>query len=191
MSAVFYYDVFSPYVYMSAERIDGLLPDADWRPIDVFSLRKLNGRSAWVFSDERPERMREIETRAAGYGLPPITWPQRFPGDLRALGLAATVSKEEGREREFALAVGRAIYARGAADASEPAELGRIADEAGLDSEHVLSRMREPAIEAQLTARIEEAHAAGAPGVPTFVVDGEVFWGDDRLDEAAMAAAPG
>lgn len=185
---VFYYDAFSPYAYMAAERIDRLIPQADWRPIEAFALFELNGRKSWVFSDERTARMAEVEQRAAGYGLPPILWPDRFPADLHGLATAATVAKRAGRERELALGVWRAIYASGV-DASTPRELGRIATEAGLDPDHLLHAMHEPEAEDELRARIEEAHRLGVPGVPAVVVDGEVFWGDDRLAEAAEAAA--
>lgn len=184
----FYYDVFSPYAYMAAERIDRVMPEADWRPIEVFALFKLNGRTSWVFSEERTARMREIEQRAAHYGLPPIRWPDRFPADLHGLATAATVARQEQRERAFSLGVWRAVYVRGV-DASAPQELRRIAEEAELDPDDVLRRMRRPEVEDELRARIDEAHQLGVPGVPTVVVDGEVFWGDDRLTDAAEAAA--
>ena len=172
---------------MAAERIDSVLPEADWRPIEVFALFKMNGRTSWVFSDERTERMREIEQRAARYGLPPIRWPDRFPADLHGLATAATVAKHARRERGFSLGVWRAVYARGV-DASTPDELRRIAEEAEIDPDHLLRAMREPAVEEALRARIEEAHRLSVPGVPSVVVDGQVFWGDDHLTKAAEAA---
>lgn len=184
-SPLFYYDVFSPYAWMSAERIDGLVPGADWRPIQNWRLLKLTGRPPWVFTDERAGRMKEIEERAAAYGLPPVRWPTAIPEDLPRLATGATAARRKGCAQPFALGVMRAIYVDGI-DATAPGELARIAAEVGLDAGRFERVMAEPETEAQLTAEIEEAHRLGVPGVPTVVLDGEIFWGDDRLDEAAQ-----
>ena len=65
---------------------------------------------------------------------------------------------------------------------------GSRADEAALVGQYDdLSAVAE--VEEELRARIEEAHRLGVPGVPCLVVDGEVFWGDDRLADAAAVAA--
>ena len=173
---------------MAAERIGSVLPEADWRPIFFGGLLKLNGRTSWFFSDERESRMAEIEERAARYGLPPITWPTRMWTDLLGLARAATVAKREGREVPFSLAGFRAIYAEGR-DASEPAELRRVAADAGLDPDAVLSAIGDQGVKDELRHHTEEAHRKGVPGVPAVVVGHRVFWGDDRLAEAAASAA--
>ena len=183
----FYNDLASVYGWMAVERIDGLIPDAEWKPIYLFGLFKLNGRSSWVFSDERGERMREIERRAARYGLPPVQWPANLPSNLVGLGRAATVARREGRVREFSLAATRTIWVHGR-DPSEPDELRRIAADAGLDPDMLLSRMTDQDVKDELRATTDEAYARGVPGVPTVVVGDRVFWGDDRLEEAAQHA---
>ncbi|MFL5894708.1 MAG: DsbA family protein [Thermoleophilaceae bacterium] len=183
----FYYDISSVYAYLAAERIGSLIPEADWRPIYVFGLRKLNGRVAWILTDEREPRMREIEQRVQRYGLPPISWPTTLPENMVGLGRAAVVAKRLGREREFSLAAMRALYADGA-DPSTPEELARLARTAQLDERELLAGIADDAVKDELRAATDEAHALGVPGVPAVVVDGEVFWGDDRLDEAARAA---
>lgn len=172
---------------MAAERIGELIPDAEWRPIYAFALFKLNGRTPWVLTDERPARLREIQERAAGYGLPPIRWPQGLPERNIDLVRAATVAKHEGREEDFALATFRAIFLEGG-DPSRPDALRRVASQAGLDPDAVLARIGEQDVKDEVRAAIDEAHARGVPGVPTVTVGDEVFWGDDRLDEAAAAA---
>jgi len=58
---VFYYDISSVYAYLAAERIGNVLPEAEWRPILLGGLFKLNGRTTWFFSDDREARMAEIE----------------------------------------------------------------------------------------------------------------------------------
>ena len=184
---LFYYDLFSPYAYMAAERIGSMLPEADWRPIFLWGLFKLNGRSTWVLTDEREPRMAEIDKRAAAYGLPPIRWPTGVLASVLDLARAGTVAKREGYEVPFSLAAFRAVYAEGR-DPSEPDELRRIAAEVGLDDAQLLADLGDPNVKDALRRTTEEAHARGVPGVPTVVVGDAVYWGDDRLEEAAQAA---
>lgn len=184
---VFYYDISSAYAWLAAERIRERLPDADWRPILLGGLFKLNGRRSWFFGDERERRMAEVEERAARYGLPPIRWPSAWPSNVLDLARAATVARHAGREVEFALAGFRAIFVEGR-DPSEPRQLEALAAATRIDPRELLEGIARQEIKDELRRTTEEAHAAGAPGVPTVVVDGQAFWGDDRLDEAAAAA---
>ena len=186
-SAVFYYDLSSPYSWLAAERMREAIPDADWRPIFIGGLFKLNGRSSWLFGDDREPRMREIEERAERYGLPRVRWPAGLPSSILDLARAATVAKRDGREVDFALAAFRTAFVDGR-DASEPRRLESLAAETGLDARDLLDSIGRQDIKDRLRETTEEAHAAGAPGVPTVVVGGEAFWGDDRLDDAAAAA---
>ena len=184
---VFYYDLSSAYSWLAAERIRELIPDADWRPVFLAGMFKLNGRSSWLFGDEREARMREIEERAERYGLARVRWPAGLPSSVLDLARAATVSKREGREVEFALAAFRAAFTEGR-DVSEPRRLEALANASGLDARELLEAIGRQEIKDRLREATEEAHAAGAPGVPAVVVGGEAYWGDDRLDEAAAAA---
>ena len=172
---------------MAAERIGELLPDADWRPIYLFGLFKLNGRSSWVLSDEREPRMAEIERRAESYGLPPVRWPVALQENVVGLARAATFARRRDRVVPFSLAAFRAIFVEGR-DPSRPDELRRIASEAGLDPEELVRGIADPQVKDELRATTDEAHRRGVPGVPTVVVGDRVFWGDDRLDEAASYA---
>lgn len=136
-SAVFYYDLSSPYSWLAAERMREAIPDADWRPIFIGGLFKLNGRSSWLFGDDREPRMREIEERAERYGLPRVRWPAGLPSSILDLARAATVAKRDGREVDFALAAFRTAFVDGR-DASEPRRLESLAAEAGLDARDLL-----------------------------------------------------
>lgn len=187
MAATFLYDASSIYAYMAAERIDDLIPDADWRPILVAGLWKLNGRSSWFLDDEeRAKRLPEIEERAARYGLPPVKFPGAMPADNLGLARAATFARRKGAVKPFSLGALRSIYADGL-DPSTPEHLQRLALECGLDPAGVFAARGDESVKDELKAASEEAHSLGVPGVPAVVVDGEVFWGDDRLDEAAAA----
>jgi 2-hydroxychromene-2-carboxylate isomerase len=185
----FYYDISSPYAYLAAERMSTVLPDADWQPILIGGLFKLNGRTSWVFSDERESRMAEIEERAKRYGLPPITWPMGLPDNQLGLQRAATVAKRHERAAGFALEAFRATYVRGI-DPSSDEGLREVAAAVDLDGDALIAGIAEQDVKDELRRTTERAHEQGVPGVPTVVVDGEVFWGDDRLEEAAAAAGP-
>jgi len=69
--------------------------------------------------------------------------------------------------------------------------VARIAQEIGLDGPALLQAAQEPAIKDALRRRVEEAIALGVFGAPTIVVDGEVFWGNDRLPQIERWLASG
>lgn len=188
MAAVtFYYDPTSPYAWMAAERIGDLIPDADWQAVYGLGLVKANGRTPWVFTDERDSRLAAIEKRAAGYGLPPIRWPVSLGERIVDVARATRVARRSGREQEFALAAARARFTEGR-DTSRPDELRALASQVGLDGDDLLAAIAEDAVKEEVRAATEEALGRGAPGIPTTFVADEAFWGDDRLDEAAAAA---
>ena len=79
-----YFDVGSPYAYLAAERLPALLPEpVTWQPVLLGGLFRLTGRSSWALGDYRRRQagMAEIERRTRRYGLPPMRWPDPWPGD--------------------------------------------------------------------------------------------------------------
>jgi 2-hydroxychromene-2-carboxylate isomerase len=130
--------------------------------------------------------MAEIERRAEAYGLPPLRWPDPWPTSSLAAMRAAVHAKRTGREREFAAAAFRTAFAQGH-DLGETGNVLAAADAAGLDPAEVERAIAEPAVKDELHAATAAAHARGVFGVPTLAVAGELFWGDDRLEEAAAA----
>jgi 2-hydroxychromene-2-carboxylate isomerase len=190
-AAVFYYDLMSPYAYLSAERIDRVLPQPPvWQPVLLGGLFKHTGRSSWAVGDEerRQNGIREIERRAAKFGLPPLRWPERWPtSSLHAMRLAVH-AKRVGREREFASAAFRTAFAEGR-DLGELENVLAAARGAGLDDAE--AALADPDVKDELRAVTDEAASRGVFGVPTIVVGDELFWGDDRLEEAAAAVERG
>jgi 2-hydroxychromene-2-carboxylate isomerase len=154
-------------------------------------LFKLTGRSSWALGDfERRRRgMEEVERRAASYGLPPVRWPDPWPDDYLAAMRVATFARREGRTREYALAALRTAFR----DGRHLGELGAVLDAAsaaGLDPEAARAALGDQAVKDELRAATDGAHALGVFGVPTVAAVGELYWGDDRLDEAAAALRP-
>jgi 2-hydroxychromene-2-carboxylate isomerase len=99
---------------------------------------------------------------------------------------AAVHAQREGREREFADAAFRKSFADGG-DLSDPRNVLSAAEAAGLDPRAVEAAVRDPVVKDELRAATETAHATGVFGVPTVAVGDRLFWGDDRLEEAALA----
>jgi 2-hydroxychromene-2-carboxylate isomerase len=192
LQASFYFDLGSPYAYLTAERLARAPePLIEWRPISLGGLFKLNGRSSWALAGElsREQGIAEVEQRARDYGLPPVGWPEPWPGNYLMAMRAATFAYARGRGEEFTLQAFRDAFAD-ARDLSIPANVLDAAERAGLDRDDVEAATQEPAIKQALRSATDDAHAAGVIGVPTLAVDGVLFWGDDRLAEATALVRP-
>ena len=186
--ARFFLGAMSPYSWLSAERIDELLPAAEWHGIFLGGVFKANGRSSWGLSERREQGMAECEARAERYGLGPIRWPEPWPTSDLSIARAMAYAAREGRLKSFALAAMRLAFLEAGelGDTHTVLEAGR---RAGLDAAALADALSDPQVKAALREETDAAIAAGVFGVPTVIVEGEAFWGDDRLEEAAAAAA--
>jgi 2-hydroxychromene-2-carboxylate isomerase len=186
----FYFDLGSPYAYLTAERLARVLPEPiAWQPLSLGGLFKANGRSSWALGDRerRQAGIAELERRARDYGLPAIRWPQPWPGNYLMAMRAATFAFTVGRGRELTLEAFRGAFAAGE-DLSMPAHVLDAAERAGLDRGETEAATQDPEIKQALRAATDAAHALGVIGVPTIAIEGELFWGDDRLEQAAARA---
>jgi 2-hydroxychromene-2-carboxylate isomerase len=191
--AAFYFDLGSPYAYLAAERVSGLFAEAgleqpEWRPILLGGLFKLHGRESWARGPGREEGMREVERRASEYGLPPLVWPPGWPGNMLAAMRAATFAKQTGRTVSFALAAFRQAFAAGR-DLSDPDNVLIAAAACELHPNAVTAALATAAVKDGLRRATDEASELGVRGVPTLVVGSEIYWGDDRLEDALAAAS--
>ena len=191
--ATFYFDLGSPYAYFAAERVTAVFADAgaespEWQPILLGGLFKRFRRDSWANGPGREEGLRECERRAQAYGLPPIRWPDAFPGNTLLAMRAATFAKEIGRTVSFSLAGFRQAFAAGR-DLSEPDSVLLAAAASELHPKALLAAVERDAIKGRLRDATERAGDLGVVGVPSVVVGGEVFWGDDRLSAGAAAAS--
>ena len=183
----FYFDVGSPYAYLASERVGALLPEpVAWQPVLLGGLFKLTGRSSWALGDyqRRETGMAEIERRARGYGLPPVRWPDPWPSDYLAAARACTYAFAVGRGREFACSAFASKFQRGN-DLRITAHVLDAARDAGLARADVEAAIQDPSIKQALRSATDAAHERGVFGVPTVAVGDELFWGDDRLEDAA------
>jgi len=186
---VFYFGAMSPYSWFAAERIEQILPQARWRGVLAGAVFKQNGRVSWGLTDDRVAGMADCETRAAAHGLGPIHWPDPWPtSDLLVARAMAACEQSEAQLRSFALTAMRLAFLEGA-DLGERAAVLEAARRSHIDERELQEALEDPHVKDRLRAVTGEAVQAGVFGVPTVLVGGELFWGDDRLDGAAAAYA--
>lgn len=191
--ATFYFDLGSPFAYLTAERLDEILPEpVTWQPLSLGALFKLNGRSSWALAEpsSREVGMAEVEDRARAYGLPSVRWPDPWPANYLYAMRAATYAFQIGQGRAFTIAAFRHAFAHGH-DLAIPAHVLQAAEQAGLDTSAVDEATQDPQIKLALRSSTDAAHELGVVGVPTIAIDDEIFWGDDRLGDATAALGRG
>jgi len=190
--AVFYFDLGSIYSYLAAERISRLFGDAEltqpeWQPILLGGIFKTYGRSSWMLGAEREQGMRECERRAREYGLMPVVWPDPVPGNTLHAMRVATYAKSIGRSVSFALAAFRQAFA-GGRDLTDPDNVAIAAAACEMHPNAIAKAAASDGVNRKLIAATERAGELGVRGVPTVRVGEQIFWGDDRLEEAVAAA---
>jgi 2-hydroxychromene-2-carboxylate isomerase len=179
-TAVFHYDVGSPWCWLAGERVThvlGLVPV--WQPVLAAGLPGA-GAAAPV---DRPA----VDAAAAAQGLPPPRWPEPFPFDSELAMRAATFAKQIGKVVSFSLAAFRQAYAAGR-DLTDPDNVMLAAAACELHPNALTKAVQTQGVKDALREATEEAAARGVIGVPTVVVGDQAYWGDDRLGEAAQAA---
>jgi 2-hydroxychromene-2-carboxylate isomerase len=189
--AVFYYDLNSPYSWLAAERINSVLPEPPvWQPISYSHVIRHTGVSPWSVKPGRESGMAEIERRAKERGLEEVRWPEGWPVDTVPLaGLRAAVfAAEIGKVVAFSLAAFRQQFHAGRA-MSDVDNVVLAAAACEMHPNAVLQAIERESIKERLTAATQEAIDRGVTGVPTVAVADELFWGDDRLEDAAAAAS--
>jgi 2-hydroxychromene-2-carboxylate isomerase len=190
--STFFFDLGSPYAYLAAERVSGLFTEAgleqpEWQPILLGGLFQRYGRDSWGNGPGRTDGMAEVERRAAAQGLPPIAWPEPWPGNMLTAMRAASFAKQTGRTVAFSLAAFRQAFAAGR-DLSDPDNVAIAGAACELHPRALLKAVQTDVVKRGLREATERAGELGVRGVPSLLVGGEVFWGDDRLQDAVEAA---
>jgi 2-hydroxychromene-2-carboxylate isomerase len=160
--------------------------EVDWRP---FLLGPIFAKQGWttspfnIYPAKGRYMVRDIERVAQARGLG-FRMPERFPANSLGAGRLAMLGRQEGWAPAFSRAVFEAEFARGEDISSEPVLANALAT-AGLDAARVLPRGSDTSVKEALKAQTAEAERLGIFGAPSFVTaDGELFWGDDRLEHA-------
>ena len=193
----FYYDFSSPYSYLAAERISGVFAEAgvdqpEWQPISFGHVIRAIGKTPWSMLPDgpNPSDLAEIQRRAGERGLPEVRYSKGWPTESYSLTpiRAATFAKQSGRVVSFSQAAFRQHFA-GGKDLSDVDNVLIAAAACELHPKAVLKGIETQAVKDQLKAATDEAIERGVSGIPTVAIGDELFWGDDRVEEAANAAS--
>jgi 2-hydroxychromene-2-carboxylate isomerase len=192
----FYLDFASPYAWLALDRIEALARERgralEWRPMLVWAVLKAQGvpppldapaKRAYLFAD--------MVRSAAFYGVA-YRHPENLPLSAhRAARLFHALAVEDvARATAFGRAVLRGFFAEGV-DIADPAALARLAARQGVDAETAAAAMDGPVGRERLAATIAAAVADGVCGSPSFLVDGELFFGADRVAQIAWRLGGG
>jgi 2-hydroxychromene-2-carboxylate isomerase len=184
----FWFTMGSTYSYLSVMRLTEVERQNDisfrWRPFHLLIILQEMKHIPFADKPAKSRYMwRDIERRAQMYGLP-VKLPAPYPAkqSIKA-NLVALVGMDEGWGRDFVRTAYRRWMQEGQETGSEP-NVSASLREIGQNPAHVLALADSASTNARLLAETEAAKALGIFGSPTFAVGGEIFWGDDRLDDA-------
>ena len=189
-----WFDFASTFSDLTAMRIETVAKDRGidlvWRP---FLLGPIFARQGWdtspfnLFPAKGRYMWREMERLCEDMGLP-LTVPDPFPQNGLMAARIAHAGRLEPWIGSFVRAVYMAEFGEGR-DISDEGLLAGILLELGLDAKALLAKAESIEVKIGLRAAVAEAEAAGVFGAPSFVTgDGELYWGNDRLEDAVECA---
>lgn len=187
----FWFEFASTYSYLSAMRIDA---EAEARGVDViwkpFLLGPIFKAQSWdtspfaIYPEKGENMWRDLERRAEKYAIPFDRSAEKlFPQNSVLAARAAIACLHEEWGREFCRYVFRAAFVDGR-DISDPTTIADCIESAGGLVQIYMHMAHSHTQKNTLREHVEEAQSRGIYGAPSFIVDGELFWGDDRLEDA-------
>jgi len=181
----FYFDYGSPFSYIAHTRLPEMLRrtggEAHYRIMLLGGVFQLTGNSSPAFNPLKwPNSQRDLERYLKKYRVPYQPNPH-FPVNTLKAMRGAVVAEADGILPRYTEAVFAGMW-RDALKMDDEAVLARVLDAAGIDAARLLRRIAEDAVKQQLKSYTEAAVKRGVFGAPTFFVEGEMFFGQDRLD---------
>lgn len=192
----FYFDFSSPYGYFASTRIDALGAkhgrEVAWRPILLGMAFKVTGGQPLPTLPLKGDYGKHDMARCARYYGIPFRIPMQFPVATQAPGRAFywAADQDAKKAKQLAAALFRA-YMEEDRDISSPETTAEVAAAAGYAREAVLAAVKSPEMKERLVNESQAALDKGIFGSPFIVVDGELFWGMDRLEQVDKWLATG
>ncbi len=186
----FWYSIGSTYTYLSTQRLNDIANqkniEFEWCPFSVRS-RMIEMENVPFMAEKKRDKIdymwRDVQRRAIFYGFDAKV-PAPYP--LKEFDLAnkvAILGKDQGWIKEYTILTYKKWFLEHLEPGSEP-NLSSSLKEIGLDSESVIKMAQTDEIEQKYLQNTEMAKNKGIFGSPTFIVENEVFWGDDRCEDA-------
>jgi 2-hydroxychromene-2-carboxylate isomerase len=198
-----FYTLSSPWAYLGGPKLQDIVRRHRAKLVlKPFDFQEVVPKTGGVPIRTRPQPRRDYHAvelaRWRDYlGLPLNLTPRHYPMANPApnwnkhAGWMVIAAQQAGLDAfPLSHAILRALWAE-EADISDPATRRRIADENGYDGAALLAAEGSEAVQAEYRANGEEAERLGVFGSPTVIIDGELFWGQDRLDFVDRALALG
>ncbi|WP_274631168.1 2-hydroxychromene-2-carboxylate isomerase [Arvimicrobium flavum] len=181
----FYFDFASPYAYFSIQEVEAIGREigraVEWRPVLMWAILKAHGIFPPMDSPAKRTYLINDMKRSAAFMRVPYVHPVKLPLSSH-LAARLYYSVEGARDRALAERLFRAFFLE-QEDISREDVLIRIAGDLGMDESQAVEGMKGAAARARLERAVEEAIADGVVGSPFFSVDGEGFFGADRLSQ--------
>ena len=185
----FWFEFASTYSYLSVMRIGHEAQkrgvDVIWKPFLLGPIFKAQGWQTSPFSiyPEKGQNMwRDVERRAEKYGLA-FKRPNTFPQHSVLAARVAIVALRTHWGTDYCREIYKAQFASGF-DISDPKIVEACVERAGGEAGKTMILANRSDQKEALRATVDEARSRGIYGAPSFIVDGELFWGDDRLEDA-------
>lgn len=186
----FWYEFASTYTYLSVMRIEDLARNAGvevrWRPFLLGPFFKARGRKTSPFVEQKEKgryMIRDMERMCAARGLD-FRMPNPFPQLSLYVARLALLGADEGWAGRFSRLVFTEQFTNNM-QLDDKTALGECLTAIGLDADTLMAKIETPEIKERLRTQTGDALALGLFGAPSFVTEvGELFWGDDRLEQA-------
>jgi len=188
----FYFDFSSPYGYLASTRVEAIAQkhnrEVVWHPILLGAVFKVSGQAPLTSYPLKGNYAIHDFDRAAREHKTPYNQPNPFPiGAVAASRTCCWINASEdanvnNKLTPFVHATFKAYYVEGR-DISKAEEVLAIAEAVGLDKDALAEGVAEQSIKDALRNNVEQAIERGVFGSPTIVVDDEMFWGNDRLEQ--------
>jgi len=182
----FFFDPISPYAWLASTQLDRLAAETNLtivaKPILFAGLLKAHGHKGPAeITAKREYTFADVMRRAASYGLQ-IEGPPAHPfNPLLALRAAIAIEDDVQRMR-FAKTIMHSAWSEGE-DITEPGTVQRALELCEIDAETILSATTSSEVKQSLIEATEHAIKLGVFGVPSFIYNEQLFWGDDRIDD--------
>ena len=186
----FWYSIGSTYTYLSTQRLVQIETENEvvfeWSPFSVRS-RMIEMENVPFMAEKKRDKIdymwRDVQRRANFYGFNakvPVPYPLK---EFDLANKVAILGKDQGWIKEYTILTYKKWFLEHLEPGSEP-NLSSTLKEIGLDSDNVIKQSQTDEIEQKYLKNTEMAKNKGIFGSPTFIVENEVFWGDDRCEDA-------
>lgn len=169
----------SPYCYLASKTLFSIFDDYHtrlvWRPLAGWAGRSAPDRARVKV----PLTRQDIARWARRMGIP--CNPPPLSTDPTRAGAGSLLAEDRGVLRPYIVEMMRREWGDGK-DIGDPAEILQVGEQVGLDRDELAAAIDDPRRHEQLETYWAEAQEIGVIGVPTFVIDEQIFWGNDRID---------